>query len=109
VRLVVALIVIAVACAGALYVHQRHVNVYGLTGSPECIVVGGPYDGFPTSSTTEAGCFDRGPGYRWQTATRDVVGQTRPSWEDPVAVFLVIGGLAGAASIFATSRSAQHA
>jgi hypothetical protein len=68
--------VIAVAFAAALFVHQRHAS-YSV-----CVMPLGPNCG-------------RFVSYRYH-----------PSWEDPVAVLLAIGGVAIAVGIVSTGRSA---
>lgn len=62
---------IAVTCSAAVYIHQREV-----------------FAGFSGSNSSATDIFDQGtPVY------------SHPSWEDPVAVLLVFGGLALAAGV----------
>jgi hypothetical protein len=68
-RLAAAIAVIAVAWASALYVHQRTETQFVFPNRERC---GGP-----------------GP----------CTKQVHPSWADPAAVFIAIGGLAVAAGI----------
>lgn len=74
-RLAAAIGVIAVTLAAAVYVHQQHSSLTGQSCSSS-------YFGPPK-------CVS------YQTS--------HPSWEDPVAVLLVIGGIAAAAG-FLTAR-----
>jgi len=75
VRLALALVVVAVAWAAAVWVHQRRVDV-------------------PIAPPWGAACPDGGCSVR----------STHPSWEDPVAVLLAVGGVAVAVAIVATGR-----
>jgi hypothetical protein len=157
-KLAAALVVIAVACAGALYVHQRHVDVYSPTKhvqhtdygwhceskSPrliravfkppylawlgyasnlrdaalaECVIGVNPQN----STVSKSGvvyspdlsqrdpkallCHPQGGLCTYTTSIpgRLIGWHVHPSWEDPVAVLLVIGGFAGTAAIFASN------
>jgi hypothetical protein len=75
VRIVLAIGIIAVALAGAVYVHQRHI-----------------IEGDPTQSTSGGSVYFGGT-----SAAHSV----HPSWEDPVAVFIALAGLAGAVGVAA--------
>ena len=76
-RLAAAIAVVAVAWAAALYVHQRH----------------------PLHTFTA--CVPRGTGYgsAYNCKSTPEVERTHPSWEDPVAVLIALGGLAVAVGI----------
>jgi hypothetical protein len=71
VRLAVAIAVVAVTWAGAVYVHQRHTTL--VVDPPGC----SPY-------------FDK---------NCSVAVRQHPSWEDPVAVLLALGGVAVAVGV----------
>ena len=79
-RFAVAIAVIAVTLAAAVYIHQRHTWA---------------------SAGTSVQTFKSGDGYVTGTDTLTRVSQ-HPSWEDPVAVLLAIGGVAVAVGIVAT-------
>jgi hypothetical protein len=88
VRLAIAIGVIAVTLAAAVYVHERRVSCFGGHRLPhgQCRVL----------ATDPAG------------ATMDVPASLirgRPSWENPAAVLLAIGGLAVAAGILTARRN----
>jgi hypothetical protein len=92
VRLAAVISVIAVAWASALYVHQRHVTTTTPgQGNPKPVCVGSCYAGAPVL------------GYTGGTPARSVV--SHPSWEDPAAVLISLGGLAVAAGILTARRS----
>ncbi len=74
-RLALAIGVIAITLAAAVYVHQRHV-----TGVYTACIPNHP------SSTV----------YRCHYTT-GITAKVHPSWEDPVAVLLALGGIAVAA------------
>lgn len=77
-RLAAAIAVVAVAWAAALYVHQRHPLH---TFTPSCVSKGTGFDPYTcVNLDTE-------------------VERTHPSWEDPAAVLLALGGLAVAVGI----------
>jgi hypothetical protein len=92
VRLATALAVIAVAWAAALYVHQRRVTVHvPARGNPKPSCVGS--------------CYEPGAivlGYTGGTPASSYV--THPSWEDPAAVLLALGGVAVAVGIVSYRR-----
>jgi hypothetical protein len=74
-RYVLAIGVIALTLAAALFVHQRHINIY------------------TTSCSRDFGvkmCHRYIKVGNWHV---------HPSWEDPVAVFLAIGGIAAAVGV----------
>ena len=83
-RLAIALAVIAVAWPAALYLHQRHVRVTT------------PAVGHPVPVCAEGSCYGSGTrtviGYRGGTPASTVT--RHPSWEDPTALAIAIGGLA---------------
>jgi hypothetical protein len=81
-RLATALAVVAVACAAAVYLHQRTVRV----GSPAGVIFTSkePVATLPNIAI---------PAYR------------HPSWEDPVAVLIALGGLAIAGGIVTNRRN----
>lgn len=76
-RLAAAIGVVAVALAAAVYVHQRHLVVANPSQS-----TGSAYFGTPSAAA-----------------------RVHPSWEDPVAVLLALGGVAAAAAILTVGRS----
>jgi hypothetical protein len=77
-RYAIAIGVIAIALAGAVYVHQRHIT--------RTIVVATSSSGLPYAQT---GYSEEG---------------FHPAWEDPVAVLIALGGLAVAVGVVATGR-----
>jgi hypothetical protein len=82
-RLAAALVVIAITWSGAVYIHQRTVRV----GSPAGVTFfqsKGPVATLPNLAI---------PVYR------------HPSWEDPVAVLIALGGLAIAGGIVTYGRN----
>ena len=74
-RYALAIAVVAVAWSAALYLHQRRETEYVFANHAPCGTPGQP-------------------------CTKKV----HPSWEDPVAVLLALGGLAVAVGIGATGR-----
>jgi hypothetical protein len=80
VRLAVAIAVIAVAFSAAVYIHQRHTWTSTIT-----------------SVQTKTGGFVTGT----DTFTRV---RHHPSWEDPAAALIAIGGIAVAAGIVTFRR-----
>ena len=84
-RLTAAIGVIAVTLAAAVYVHQRHVLV---TSKHECASV--PTQGARLECVATWGTSVQAPYV------------THPTWEDPVAVLLALGGVAVAVGIVAT-------
>lgn len=78
-RLAAAIAVIAVAWSAALYVQQRNVTKHS---QPSCAFTLGPGEPCPTSGVIPARAYS-----------------VHPSWEDPVAVLIAIGGLAIAVGI----------
>ena len=75
-RLAAAIAVIAVALAAAVYVHQRHT----------------------WQSITPLGCSP----YADRNCSTSIA--QHPSWEDPAAVLIAVGGIAVAAGILTTRR-----
>lgn len=86
-RFALALAVVAVAWSAAVFVHQRHVTVTTFRGCAHAIKPG-----------------ERCPSY---AVIADKRSGLEPSWEDPVAVLLAIGGLAVAAGIVLTGHYAN--
>jgi hypothetical protein len=82
VRLVVALAVIAVAWASAVWVHQRHVTATYCPDTAGCAAAA--EKAFNSASFSSI-----------QIITR----RSHPSWEDPVGVLLALGGVAVAVGI----------
>jgi hypothetical protein len=82
-RWATALAVVAVACAAAVYVHQRTVRV----GSPAGVIFFKSKEPVATLPNIEI------PAYR------------HPSWEDPVAVLIALGGLATAGGVVTYGRT----
>jgi hypothetical protein len=76
-RLTLALAVIVVAFAAAIFIHQRH-----------------------TTRTTHPRDFSKLNLFAHPA-------RQHPSWEDPVAVVVAVGGVAVAAGIVATERSTR--
>ena len=98
-RLAAALGVIAVTLAAAVYVHQRHVPHFVAAHCEGGAGQGVTEWGAPASDN----CAHRGGIWTLAYTLR-----LHPSWEDPVAVLLVIGGIAGAAAAFAASGRPAH-
>jgi hypothetical protein len=92
VRWALALEFVAVAWAAAVWVHQRHVT----TLVPSCVSLG-------LFGQQAIGAEAKGKCEFGQNGT---VRTTHPSWEDPVAVLLAVGGVAVAVAvaIVATGR-----
>jgi hypothetical protein len=88
VRLAVAIGVIAVTFSAAVYVHQRRLELYGFG----CFASTGAAQGWHSA----AACSAAGLSWRrYPLAYRS----RKPSWEDPVAVLVAIGGIAVAVGI----------
>jgi len=116
-RLAVAIGVIAVTLASAVFVHERKADVYVTdpAESAHCLdattgeTVTNPEDlGYYAGGAivTKLYCelpFGKNDQYRWVAATsshRVPSGQrVRPSWEDPAAILLALGGVAVAVGI----------
>jgi hypothetical protein len=92
-RLAAAIGVIAITLSAAVFVHQRHVTGVGCTMpvpvGARCI---DPAKGVPGAAVLFRGYLVR--------------KQEHPSWEDPIAVLLSLGGIAVGAGILATGRPA---
>jgi hypothetical protein len=90
-RYALAIAVIAIAWSAALYVHQRHVTT---TLTP--------------AQADPANCSNYKPGGFGSDycAGLKVTGRQHPSWEDPAALLIALGGLAIAVGIvFAKPRA----
>jgi hypothetical protein len=85
-RFAVALAVLAVAWAGAVYIHERH-----------------PLHSFIACIPNTKG----GYGSAYNCTPTPESEYIHPSWEDPVAVLLGIGGLAVTAGIITVRRKRQ--
>ena len=77
-RFAIALAVVAVAWATAVYIHERHVTVSGVVCTSSCGQFG-----------------EQDTGTSWSQ---------HPAWEEPVAVLLALGGLAVAVGVDASAR-----
>jgi hypothetical protein len=89
VRWALAIGVIAVTLAAAVFVHQRHTTTT-TAANGTCTTSQGI--AIPGTATNCSGT--------WQPYTYE----THPSWEDPVAVLLAIGGVAVAVGIVLAGR-----
>ena len=90
-RLAAAIGVLAVAVGAAVYLDQRRVSTYEIQG--DCLNL----QSEPIYlSGGEASCSARG--YTWRLS-RVFSGRSKPSWEDPVAVLVLVGGVVFAAGI----------
>jgi hypothetical protein len=101
-RLAAAVGVVALALAGAVYVHQTRSTVYA-------VQAGGCFDSSLIKiDETKAQCTNpfaaTSGGYTWRPAERVSVGTKRPGWGDPVAVLLALGGVAAAVAVVASAR-----
>ena len=95
VRLAAAIGLIAVTLATALYVHQRW------TVDVVCTVPGAGADCGEYAASSN-------PILRALSGSIVYSNRRHPSWEDPVAVLLALGGLAGAAGILTTKRTRKQ-
>jgi hypothetical protein len=89
VRLAAAIGMIAVTLSAALYVHQRRVTITI------------PATGHPVPECANGSCYlpNPGPVTGYTGGTPGYSQIQHPSWEDPVAVLLAIGGVAVAVGI----------
>jgi hypothetical protein len=99
-RYALAIAVIAVAWAAALYVHQRRVTV--------------TYPARTPNQVNPAECSDYRPGgagseYCAAFAEPASTVRRHPTWEDPAALLIALGGLAVAVGIVATKPRAKVA
>ena len=92
-RIAVAIAVIAVTFSAAVYVHQRRLELYGLG----CFAATGAAPGWHSPAACSAAGFTW---RRYPLAYRS----HKPSWEDPVAVLVAIGGVAVAVGILTVRR-----
>jgi hypothetical protein len=83
-RYAIAIGIVAVTLAAAVYVHERHVTTAsrGTTDNP--------FAPAPSGSAYFGDAVN--------------VRRVHPSWEDPVAVLLILGGLAVSVGVVATGR-----
>jgi hypothetical protein len=95
VRLAVAIGVIAVTFSAAVYLHQRRLELTGLG----CFASTGAAPGWHSPAACKAA------GLTWRRYPI-AYRSRKPSWEDPVAVLVAIGGIAVAVGILATGRRA---
>jgi hypothetical protein len=98
VRWAVAIGVIAITVAAAVYVHQRQVPTFQQVAEACRDSAGNIAEQNP------AACF--GLDETLVPAHRETTGARHPTWEDPVAVLLAIGGVAVAVGIITTGRAA---
>jgi hypothetical protein len=106
VRLPIAIGVVALALAGALYIHERRVTVREYATHPaECVDHSGAYLNLTYGETAWQCRFfakvNPSEGAHWVTASRYVNStlETKPSWQDPVALGVAIGAVAVAVAI----------
>jgi hypothetical protein len=95
-RPALAILGVAVALAGAIYVDEHRVPVYA-RNQARCM----GSDNLPIL-TPESDCANLGG--TWLRGTRYVARHAEPSWVDPVAVLVAVGGVALAAGLLATGR-----
>ena len=86
VRLAIALVVLGLAVSGAVYLHQREV----LVTRQECLPLMVPND--------HPNCI---------LPSTELI-PAHPSWQDPVALLLLVGGVAAAASLVTRRPRALH-
>src|SRR5581483_10984378 len=97
-RFAVALLVIAMTASAALYVHQRDVMTI-VNGGTNTTTTGSPY-----AKSGHGSAYDQGSQYGRGFFVEMVTSRSHPSWEDPVAVLLGVGGVALAVGIVAVRR-----
>jgi hypothetical protein len=100
-KIAVSLAVIGIAWAAAVYVHQRHVTTRHATLTLCNTNVTGDFNLSLPACESFGGTLVSGPRSQGvDTYARIVsISVKHPAWEDPVAVLLVVGGLAAAAAI----------
>jgi len=104
-RFAVALLVIAMTASAALYVHQRDVMTV-VNGGTNTTTTGSPYavNRSPYAKSGHGSAYDQGSQYGRGFFVEMVTSRSHPSWEDPVAVLLGVGGVALAVGIVAVRR-----
>jgi hypothetical protein len=108
-RIIAVIVVLAVALPTALFVHERRLPVYARAG--DCTDRYGNYviadnraacltvsksdvsNGDSTDCAPGTGYLCFASTHTWTPGPRYLVTHRKPSWEDPIALFLVIGGI----------------
>jgi hypothetical protein len=110
-RYALAIAVVAITLAAAVYVHQRHVShTVVVAPAQEYIPPSAAYqkaiDDASAGKLTQKDSNALDTGYAGQAAKPAETSTTllHPSWEDPAAVLIALGGLAVAVGIIASAR-----